>query len=272
MQIGIRSMLSHISREEQPPGGAPDSRRTLTQARIDVTAMDVLSALTGSRVRADVLTVLLAPPCRSWGVSELARAAREPRQLVSRELRRLTGLGIVRVDGARSRRRYEVDTDSPVAKELGRLTQQSRGRIPRIRHALVALRSGILAWLVSRAVEQVPRPGRSASGRALDLIVIATMPRALVRVQLANLVSPETAIHCMSIHEWVARSQKGDVFIRRARRARKLWIVGSSDELARRERLELESKRTLRAALTNWREELSDEWDDEWDPLRTISR
>jgi hypothetical protein len=77
-------------------------------------------------------------------------------------------------------------------------------------------------------------------------------------------------IQCMSMHEWVVRLQKGDVFLRRARRARKLWILGSWDELTAREQTEMESRRLLRFAVANWREELSDEWDEEWDPFRTI--
>lgn len=70
----------------------------------------------------------------------------------------------------------------------------------------------------------------------------------------------------MSLREWIARLEKGDVDLRRARRARKLWILGSWDELVERERAQLESTRTLKRVLANWREELSDEWDEEWDP------
>lgn len=74
----------------------------------------------------------------------------------------------------------------------------------------------------------------------------------------------------MSIREWVARLEKGDVYLRRARRARKLWVLGSWEELVAGERAELESKRLVSSARRNWREELSDEWDEDWDPFAPI--
>jgi len=47
---------------------------------------------------------------------------------------------------------------------------------------------------------------------------------------------------------------------------RKLWIIGNWEELTRRERAEIESKLLLQTVRRNWREELSDEWDEDWDP------
>ena len=72
----------------------------------------------------------------------------------------------------------------------------------------------------------------------------------------------------MSAREWVARLDKGDVLLRHARRARKIWVLGSWSELVAKERAVIESRRTLEHAIANWREELSDDWDDEWDPAR----
>ncbi|HEX9436073.1 MAG TPA: hypothetical protein VGA16_02795 [Candidatus Limnocylindria bacterium] len=99
------------------------------------------------------------------------------------------------------------------------------------------------------------------------LIVLTSAPKALVRVQLAGLAGDGVEIHCLSVREWITRLEKGDVSLRRARRARKLWVLGSWEELVRREGVELDARRTLTAALANWREELSDEWDEDWDPF-----
>lgn len=73
-------------------------------------------------------------------------------------------------------------------------------------------------------------------------------------------------VHCMSMREWLVRLEKGDVLIRQMRRARKQWIVGGWEELVERERAQIDAARALKAALTNWREDLSDEWDEDWDP------
>ncbi len=74
----------------------------------------------------------------------------------------------------------------------------------------------------------------------------------------------------MSLREWVARLEKGELFLRHARRVRKLWVLGSWEALVSRERAELESKRLLRSVVGNWREELSDEWDEDWDPFAPL--
>lgn len=176
-----------------------------------------------------------------------------------RELKRLASAGMIRVRVADGQRIYEADPGAPVVRELSRLVRQTRGRLPRIRQALVALRSPTLAWVI--AATDSGRHERS------DLIVLTGAPKSLVRVQLADLLDRETKLHCMSPREWVARLEKGDVFLRHARRVRKVWVLGSWGSLVSRERAELESKRLLRSAVANWREELSDEWDEDWDPF-----
>lgn len=224
--------------------------------------MDVLALLTGSRVRADVLTAMFGGRSRSWRPLELERATRRPHSPIYRELRRLATAGLLHVTLREGKRTYEPDADGPVARELTRLVLQTRGRVPKVRHALIQLRSRTIAWACGSAVG--PARGRSA------LIVLTGAPKSLVRVQLANLIEPTTELHCMSVPEWVARLEKGDLLVTRARRARKLWILGSWEELTSRERSELGSKELLRTVRRNWREELSDEWDEDWDPFARV--
>lgn len=218
--------------------------------------MDVLAALTGSRVRADLLAAVFGGHWRAWKPMELERLTGRSHSPIHRELRRLATAGLIRIRRDAGPRRYEVELETPVAREIRRLVLQTRGRVPKVRHALVQLRARTISWSVA------PKTG---GGRAL--IVLTSAPKSLVRVQLANLVDTATEVHCMSVSEWVARLDKGDVFLRHARRARKLWIVGDQEELARRERAEIDSKKMLQAVRRNWREELSDEWDDDWDPF-----
>lgn len=231
--------------------------------------MDLLSSITGSRVRADVLAALFASERRSHGASELGRWMRLPRQLVHRELKRLAAAGVVRVSKAAGRRQYERDVDTPVARELVRLIRQTRGRIPRIRHALVSLRSPSLAWLVAAPAGAAIGSGRRGE-RTAHLFVLTGAPRSLVRVQLANIVDRTTEVHSMSVREWVARLEKGDVLLRDVRRGQKLWVLGSWETLLAREHVELGAKHRSRSAVANWRGEPSDEWDEDWDPFAPV--
>lgn len=226
--------------------------------------MDVLTSLTGSRVRADVLSALFGTKPRTWLPSELGRAVRRSRQTVTYELKRLARAGLILSRVTDGRRSYELDPHEPVVSELTRLIRQTRGRVPRLRHALVALRAPTLAWIVSANADGHARARRHA------LIVLTGAPRSLVRVQLVNVIDDTTDVQTMSFSEWVTRLEKGDVFLRRARRTRKLWIVGSWEELIRREQITLDARKDLRHAVTNWREELSDEWDEDWDPFAPL--
>jgi hypothetical protein len=229
--------------------------------------VDLLAAVTGSGVRADVLAILHADPTKVWTSSEVGRAARRRSHVVERELRRLAERGLVRVTAADNKRLYSADLRDPVARGLARFVRQTRGSIPRIRGALEKLRSPVLAWTISSQTQGARNPARGIRSDVFDLIVLTAVPRSLVRIQLTGLVGREVTVHCMSLREWLARLEKGDVFIRRARRARKQWVVGSWEELAQRERAQLDSARALKAAVANWREELSDEWDEDWDPM-----
>ncbi len=227
--------------------------------------VDLLASLTGSRVRADVLAALFGARARPWKTMELGRVTRRPHQLVSREVHRLVTAGVLRARIFDGKRHYEPDPDAPVARELVGLVRQTRGRIPRIRRVVVALRSRAIVWAVSGRVAEVAAKD-NARARSI-LFVLTGAPKALVRVQLADVMPEDMELQCMSIREWIARLEKGDVLLRRARRARKLWILGRWEDLVARERATLEARRLLRSALTNWREELSDDWDEDWDPF-----
>lgn len=204
---------------------------------------------------------------RPWKPIELERVIRRPHSPIYRELHRLAKAGLLRMTLDSGRRQYEPDPEGPIGRELTRLVLQTRGRVPKIRHALVQLRSRTIAWAVRGSLGQ--HDGRARAGRNA-VIVLTSVPKSLVRVQLANVVDPATEIHCMSVGEWVSRLDKGDAFLGRARRARKLWILGNWEELTARERAELESRKLVQAVRRNWRDELSDEWDEDWDPFAPV--
>ena len=222
--------------------------------------MDLLSTLIGSRARADLLVVMFGAPPRRLGMRALARAAKRSHQVLARHLRRLVEAGVIRATVSDGRTTYEPDLAAPAAREIAALVRQTRGRIPLIRRALIALRTPRLAWALPSS--------RPEGTRHLDLVILSAAPKSLVRVQLADLVARDCQVHCMSVREWVTRLDKGDVDLRRLRRARKLWIRGSWEELLAAERGVIESKRLLQRVTANWQEELSDDWDDQWDPFQ----
>ncbi|MGH2378272.1 MAG: hypothetical protein ACRDGT_07320 [Candidatus Limnocylindria bacterium] len=71
----------------------------------------------------------------------------------------------------------------------------------------------------------------------------------------------------MSAAEWVTRLTRRDVLVHSARRGRKTWIRGCSSQLVRLERAQQDARTTFDNAVANWRDELSDDWDEDWDPI-----
>lgn len=216
--------------------------------------MDVLGSLTGSAARADILDALFIGRRRRWGPSELGRAARQPHQAVQKELRRLLGAGLVRVTSIDGRRLYEPATDDPVVRDLARFVHQTRGRIPDVRRVLEAEKAPSLAWILTDA------------SKVRALVVLSAIPKRVVEAKIGGLAGGHVTLHPMSIGEWVARLRKSETFVRYARRAPKLWVIGSGEELIRWEQRCESARTTLARAVQDWRAELSDEWDEDWDP------
>lgn len=231
--------------------------------------MDALHCILGSELRADVLAALFVGEPRPWRLSELASATNRPPQNISRELDWLAGMGIVSVSIMDKKRSYAVDTRDPLTRQLGQFVRQARGPVPAMREALLRLTLPVIAWLVRAGpTTTVQQPTVSPS----ELIVLTSVPRSVIQLQLAKVIGREVRIYPMSVAEWMARLQKGEIVARRARRARKLWVVGSWSDLVRAESHHLEFRRTLDAATADWREELSDEWDEDYDPLDSKER
>lgn len=237
------------------------------QSAADLAAIDTLASVIGSRVRADVLAVLNADPTKVWTALQVGLATRRHKKVVEKELRHLATIGVIRAIPADNKFLYSADRLDPVGRDLARFVRQTRGPVPTIRKALAGIRSPVLAWLTGAGVTLAPA---SQTPDAI-LVVLTSAPRSLVRIQLARAAAPHTKIECMAVREWVTRLDKNDVLVRRLRRGRKQWIIGGWDELVRRERGYLDSVRSLTAAISNWRDELSDEWDEDWDPAPGLS-
>jgi hypothetical protein len=70
--------------------------------------------------------------------------------------------------------------------------------------------------------------------------------------------------------QWITGSVARALIIA-LRRTQRMWLLGSDEELRRAEAGEIRAKETLKKLMANWREELSDDWDDSWDPFHPFS-
>lgn len=137
----------------------------------------------------------------------------------------------------------------------------------RIREASMAVDPKALLWIHGPYAE-IP-----STLAAIRVAAIAREPRALRERLREFSAAPgmeqrRFILDVMSIAEWVTRLQKREMRLVAIRRAQRLWLMGDGEALRRSERSEMTSRETLQHAIKNWREELSDEWDEDFDPAR----
>lgn len=222
--------------------------------------------MTGSRARAAILTFLVSDGNGAGSVSEIAARAGLARYAVERELRYLIDGGLIRkIDMSGSAHaRYQVLRTFPGFIELWRFVVLTSGKAARIREAVAADDGRQLAWIYGPYIE-------GAYTRKIPVVVITRAPKASARA-LQALRGSGFGVDAtvMTFAQWALRLERRDLTVLRLRKAQRLWLIGDSATLRKEEKFELESRRTWKTVIENWREEFL--WDDDLDqfgrPLR----
>lgn len=195
---------------------------------------------------------------------ELARAAGISHSAVHSEVSALLTAGVIRRRHAGdSRPMYEADPSFPGAVELRRVVCLLAGTAARLTEAAAAVDARSLVWIHG------PYAELPSVNTHLRIAAISQERRTLRHALESAALHPRRrpSVDVMSIAEWVMRLQRRDMRLLAIRRAQRLWILGDGEELRRRERGEIASRETLKRAIANWREELSDDWDEDYDPF-----
>jgi DNA-binding Lrp family transcriptional regulator len=229
-----------------------------------------LQWITESVARARIVAYVISGPRGAHTVASLAKALGLSRSPTRREVRRLVQAGFMRASRIQERRSevvFEVDPDQAGTAELRRFVQLSVGEAGLLRETILACDPRSLAWIY----------GPYAEGRAYprDIrLVILTSDRQAVANALTGVAGRlsrfRIASDVMSPKEWTYRLQRREFRALRLRRTQRMWLVGSDEDLRREGSAVVTAKRTLNAAIANWREELSDDWDDSWDPFNAL--
>lgn len=247
--------------------GHPGNRHKMCQGRHEMCRITDLRSITGSRARAGIIAELFKEDAGGRSVSALAEAAGVRRTAAVREARRLVAAHVLRPMPLVSRVQgplYEPDPSFAGHLELRRLVFVTVGLAGAIRRRLLPLDPHQLSWIHGPYAE-----GRLFR-RQIRLAVITQRRREMSEVLtgLGRQIGYELVIDVATLAEWVTRLQKREMRARAIRRAARMWLVGDEELLRQSERAEMSSRATWKAALANWREELSDDWDDDrFDPF-----
>lgn len=188
-------------------------------------------SLLGS-TRSAVLAAVLLHPETALHVRELARLTGSSPGSLHRELRTLTGLGVLLREENGRQVNYRANTASPVFEDLAGFLRKTVGVVDVLRGELAPLAGEIALAFVYGSVAA----GRESARSDIDVMVLgnagfATVAQALAPTQ-ANM-RREVNATVMKPADFARKYHAGEGFAASVRREPKLWLIGSDDEFAK---------------------------------------
>jgi len=178
-----------------------------------------------------VLASLFSEPGRTRTVSELIHSTGAGSGAVQRELARLTGSGLLKVEQIGNQKRYYANPDSPIHDELAGIVQKTFGLADPLRKALAPLASRIRAAFVFGSYAK--RSDTAVSD--IDLMLVSdavSYPDVMVALHpLIERLGREINPNIYTSAELRKRIAAGSSFITRVLQQRRLWLIGSEDDL-----------------------------------------
>jgi predicted nucleotidyltransferase len=182
-------------------------------------------------VQQRVLALLFGQPDRQYQSAELIRLVRGGVGAVHRQLSRLAESGLVTVTQVGNQKHYQARRDSPVFDELHGLVVKTVGVVEPLRKALGRIAKQVRAAFVYGSVAA----GADRATSDIDLMVIsdqltyAEVYEALQEAEsaLGRPVNPTV----MTVAQWRAKRSRSDSFAARVANKRRVFVIGSDDDL-----------------------------------------
>jgi predicted nucleotidyltransferase len=193
--------------------------------------VDVGSLLFGS-YRKGVLALLLLHPEQSLHVREIARTLDKPAGTLLRELKTLADAGVLVRKPVGNQVHFQANPACPVYEELRGILKKTVGVADVLREALAPIAGRIVAAFVygSLATDE------ERAGSDVDVMIIGEVSFADVVDALAPLqevLRREVNPNVYSALEFRKKLAAGEPFLRRVLGGRKIFIIGSEDELGK---------------------------------------
>ncbi|MBV8037462.1 nucleotidyltransferase domain-containing protein [Roseateles sp.] len=184
------------------------------------------------QTRSAVLGALLLHPQDSLHVRELARLTGASPGSLHRELRLLSGLGLLLRQEVGRQVHYRANPDSPVFEELAGILRKTAGIADVLRDRLAPLLDKVtFAFVYGSVAAGKERPGSDVDLMVLGSAGFADLARALADAQpiLRREVNPTV----MTARGFMQALAAGDGFARSVVQGPKLWLMGDKDDFAK---------------------------------------
>ena len=179
--------------------------------------------------RTAVLAVLLLRPDESLHVRELARLTGVSPGTLHRELRALTGLGLLQRRAVGRQVFYTANPSSPVFEDLASLLRKTAGLVDVLRSALAPLADRIERAFVYGSMAS----GQTHAHSDIDVMVIGDLGFADVVLALApaqESLRREINPTVLSAADFKRKRRQVDGFVAKVLKGSTLWLMGSNDE------------------------------------------
>jgi predicted nucleotidyltransferase len=190
-----------------------------------------LSATLFPGYRRRVLGLLLLRPDDSLHGREIARRIGLPAGTLTRELKRLAQVGLLKQEKRGNQVLYSANRASPIFLELAGILRKTSGLADVVAEALAPLSEQIIAALIFGSVARATE----TMGSDIDVLIIGSVEFGAVidalhpaREQLAWEINPKV----FSTREWKRNLKKKNPFVTDIMTNPKIFLVGEERDLA----------------------------------------
>ena len=183
------------------------------------------------RTRRSVLALLLGRPDEAFYLREIVRATEAGKGAVERELRALTGAGILLREKRGNLTYYRANRDCPIYPELHGLIVKTAGIADVVREALSQVEGIHLAFIFGSMAK-----GAGDARSDVDVLVVADAPFADISGALLSAqerLGREITPTVYSPEEFADRLKTKHHFLMRVLQEPKIMLVGTPDDLER---------------------------------------
>lgn len=182
------------------------------------------------KARSELLRLLFADSTRSLHLRELARLSGLAVGTIQREVANLRNAGLILEERDGNRLYLKANTANPIFQDLRNITLKTTGLRSQLLEALEGLDGIDLAFVYGSFAGGAPTPASD-----VDLFIIGTIgTRRLSPAlrDLANGLEREINPTVFARRSYAMKLRSGDSYIRNVTNGKKLWIIGSENELA----------------------------------------
>lgn len=205
----------------------------------------MIERLFGSRLRTKLLAWLMSHSDESFFVRQMERLIDEDSTNISKELRRLEEMGIVRSEKRANLKYYSINQRCPFYEELKGLFVKTLGIPGEIKGALKGIEGIETAFLYGSIAK-----GKECLESDIDLFIVGSIAEDKLLERLPKLerrLGREINYTIYGIEEFGKRRKETDEFVNTVLKESKLVLLGNPDELC--EKLDREEVKPTRAVL-----------------------